>query len=427
MRRLVVGLAATAILASLSGCAVAVVAGGAAIAVAAANADGESPAATATPAAAPTVARVPAEPMTPQVKTTHPVATHPATPPSGVTYRLPRVEFDVALTRRLRNCARGGQFELSAVVTPRFVADSGETHAIDPSSFPKDLAGMPLVIDLYDNGTIRRINGGGAEGGDEPQTAPFSGTVQVAGPPPVAGVGAECTEETFRHLEATVIATLSPKHRKVAERSDHRKKDDLRKKDGHRKKADHQPAKVSPARATAYLSHTQHYVFRPLADGSRVASEQWQMALEPDVALMERWFGRATPAMRSALTANVAVHVADWTPSGAGAVDCAAGGTEAAGCPPAPLGIVYRQPASGVMTVCKDMCLGFDGRPLPNVEKMLVSRSVDVPQAGRIGRLPLRTPKSEGKSLVVHFTPAGSLSHLSYTAEDAAARAMIGR
>lgn len=390
MARLLVALTAAAMLTGLSGCGVALVAGGAAIAIATAGAQGDGAADAREPTSS---ARAPAEPMTAQPK-----------PPGAIAYHLPRVEFEVALTRRLKSCAQGGQVQLTAEVTPRYVADPRESHVIDRTSFPKDLAGMPLDVALYDNGTIRLVNAVGDAAAAEP-IPPFSGgSVQSSGVSSPTGSASDCTEETFRHLEATAIASMTTKHGKRVART-------------HRGKAGKSDGTVSLAKAEAYLTDTQRYVFRPLNNDPRVVSGQWQMALEPNAAVMERWFGKATPDRRALLTAHAAVHVPDWTPPEPAMAECNGDRADTSTCAPRqPMAVVYRQPVGGTLMVCKDMCLGFDDKPVSALDKVILSKAVDVPQAGRLGRLPFRTPKSEGKTLAVRFTPAGSLTHVSYTA-----------
>jgi hypothetical protein len=87
-------------------------------------------------------------------------------------------------------------------------------------------------------------------------------------------------------------------------------------------------------------------------------------------------------------------------------------------------GIVYREPASGLLMVCReDKCLDANLKISADPGKVVFSAAMAFPQLGVIAALPLKNGAFQDNTLVASFSETGSLTELDYDSNARAAAA----
>ncbi|MDX1440211.1 MAG: hypothetical protein R3284_09940 [Rubricoccaceae bacterium] len=86
--------------------------------------------------------------------------------------------------------------------------------------------------------------------------------------------------------------------------------------------------------------------------------------------------------------------------------------------------LIYREPARGLLMVCKHSeCLDSAGKLAAKPENVVFSQVVDFPQLGVLAALPLVNKAFQNNTLTANFSESGSLTKLGYVSNARAARA----
>lgn len=354
----------------------------------------------------------------------------------GVVYFLPMVEYEIALTRQLTRCDAFNQedkaqklqvgIKFTAAVTTRFVQDPSKAFLIQYDALSGPTKTTDVAIELYENGTLKSIN---AEAKDETRQILaniVSGVSSFA--LTTAGIGAgiqqadgkperELCHLTIRNALATFGKTedlISGLEVAIAGL-----KSEIQDNQKH-------PAKLKDLRiwldttemelaaqlkqrksALEKLVDQQVYLLRP-------SMSRQTLPLAPSERLKQTWFtlgairggGVVEAASASAaVEAGVVSNAAAKSNVNSG---CPVGDNPAKTCKP----IYYRQPAEGVIRVCRgSTCYDASGGPQPDTYMLHVA-ATSVPQLGMLSTLSFQNGPFEDNSLKLTFRPTGGLEKL---------------
>lgn len=400
--------------------------------------------------------------------------------PPGQIYYLPRAEFGVDVERELVRCDSDGnvhsvEIELRAEARPRLVADLQLAYSIDYPAMRRSTKRTEYEVQTYPNGTLKSINAG-----IEDQTAQVIGQTLVGvarlaavfGGFPLAFAaraseaermltplqpdrpGARmrheplCTSNTLSLLEARSVAeqqaaaarselqvqrravdearsaAVSAEHALAEARRDALPKveidrlaaavvaaharhlaADQRVRSGERELATIEKRRASARQQLTMHSHTH---FRPTRSLRQLplqgdaAATAWF-----DAAVLDRACARdlrCEDGVPAEVTGWVAVHVIDATRTDEKPEE----GAE---------GVLYRQPAEGLMLVCAGTrCIDdASGDIVASRDARALVDTVALPQFGIVGVLPLRNRAFQNNLLEASFTEAGALTRVKYS------------
>lgn len=372
------------------------------------------------------------------------------------------------------------QVDVRAKIDPFFLADMDRAYTLDYAGTRRSLKKTEYAVETYDNGTLKSINAGLEDKTGDVIRASLSGVLKVAaaagGIPlpavvPQAGelpalrsyeqflgnlkkkkVPQLCTGQVRTQLAeremlrkelgelpaqirqktaavATAAEALSTAEKALAAAKAAGTSGDALKpfeKEVGDRKAAHaaaeaalagqkklaEPAASKLARVREALTTVSRVHFRPDSapaqleiGGSWSTSKAWfddvslQNYCKKNVALCETRTGRPVPRP---LLVWSSVYLAPKKAS--------ANGKQAT------TGIVYRQPARGLLIVCTHKeCLDCQGAVQVLSDHLVSISQVDVPQLGILARLPLTNKAFQNNSLKASFSPAGTLTRVEYS------------
>nr|WP_281719716.1 hypothetical protein [Nitrosomonas nitrosa] len=323
--------------------------------------------------------------------------------------------------------------EMQATVDAKIFPAKDHTYLIDFASFSSGLKQTALTIDLYDNGTLKGINGSITDKTAEVLEGLVKSGVAIARmvmglPSPAAGetieaVDSLCTPEVSQNLMALgtlnrslktltrqrdiYIATIQKIELLLTDQSSRAELNNiLTILDNSQKQLEVLEGKRK--QIIGRLSAVSHEQFKPTFDIK-------EKRFSPPDEVLYAWFKRQDSRVDEAknkLTAVATIQVITDPP-----------GSKLSFAKSCDKGLVYRNPAHAILHICQEQaCIDASGNAVQGAEVLHKLRTV-VPQLGKLARLPLRSLPFQTKTLTAAFATDGTLTKASSTSEAAAEKA----
>lgn len=368
--------------------------------------------------------------------------------------------------------------ELRTRVEPLFLPDMNHVYTLDYAGTRRSLKKTEYEVETYENGTLKSINATLEDKTADVIRASLSGVLSIAAaatgvplpignlPTPLSGTVPRLmtyerfAEELERQLTPLCNETTARllNERKILERALGETPAEIRRLTGEVESAQKEVAQAEKALADAKAAGKTGDDLKPL----EAAVAQKKAVHTAAQAALDAKKKQAAPftselaEVRRALTAASRLHfrpdsATTQVPLGgqaraagqwfdpdrlevlcrSGRLDCAgtiprrllawtalylAPGRQPATAPEATHGVVYRQPARGVLLTCsREPCLDGCGQIQATSEDLVSIGPVDVPQLGVLARLPLQNKAFQNNSLEASFASSGTLTRVKYS------------
>ena len=333
------------------------------------------------------------------------VSARTATQPlPGVVYYLPVASYDITVTWLLTKCASAEiAFQVSATIVEKLVADTGSPYVIDYSRADTLLKQTDLQVALYENGTLKSLNGSSGDASGEVLTSTLRAATnvfsrrRVEDSRPLGSSAGPCLEHVSgaiaqRERLRQQIATLREQNYNVALKDPLTDADKL---EIRKNTASLGLKEDALRRIEALISHTESRTWTPknLSDFDMI---------KMSALGLRKFLPEAEVSKRKAEIPDREVKVR-FEP------DAQSRKIQDVGENPKEH-IVYRNPAQAVLRLetAKDA-------------QAVVEKKVGVPQAGERMALPLVNKAFRNTSLSAQFAPNGALTEFKYVSKVQAA------